>query len=188
MQVYEMLQSSLWLLHTCCLMFFLTLVVFQKSFKRWMLVSQLCKPQLTLSASTRTLLGLTWLRQQLPKCLINYSWGSTAVRVWCNFCKWLHDALKLQKRVELGSVTLEQSLLLGLNLSGMKLRSCCSVSSSSFLVYFPASTFACWELLTIYPAQWNCTNPCVGSECKIFQGSNRFLWLLHVVLLADTKR
>ena len=115
MQVYEMLQSSLWLLHTCCLMFFLTLVVFQKSFKRWMLVSQLCKPQLTLSASTRTLLGLTWLRQQLPKCLINYSWGSTAVRVWCNFCKRLHDALKLQKRVELGSVTLEQSLLLGLN-------------------------------------------------------------------------
>ena len=101
--------------------------------------------------------------------LINYSWRSTTGKVCCKLLQDTSWDLETPEKAELGSDTLEQSLLPWLNVVKLETTQLLQCLDERFLVYFSCVSFACCALLlTIYPAQSNCTNPCAGPECKIF--------------------
>ena len=75
--------------------------------------------------------------------------------------------LETPEEAELGSDTLEQSLLSFVKHETTQLLQCLN---EWFLVYFSCVKFSllCAPSDHIYLAQSNCTNPCVRPECKIF--------------------
>ena len=111
----------------------------------------------------------TTFRWRLPKRLINYSYPSAAGKAYCKLLQDTSWDLETPEKADLGSNTPEQSLLPWLNVVKHETTQLLQCLDEWFWCTSPASSFACYSLLvTIYPAQSNCTNPCVGPECKIF--------------------
>ena len=96
--------------------------------------------------------GWPLLKWRLPKWLVNYSWASTAGKACCKLLQDTSWDLATPEEAELGSDTLEQSLLPWLNAVMHETTQLLQCLDEWFLVYFPASSFSCCALLvTIYP-------------------------------------
>ena len=81
------------------------------------------------------------LRWQLPKWLISYSWASTAEKVCCKLLQDTSWDLETPEKTELDSDTLEQSLLLWLNVVKHETTQLLQCLDERFLVYFSCVKF-----------------------------------------------
>ena len=81
------------------------------------------------------------LRWRLPKRLINYSWASTVEKACCKLLQGNSWDLETPEKAELGSDTLEQSLLQWLNVVKHETTQLLQCLNERFLVHFSCIKF-----------------------------------------------